>query len=356
MRTLRTIFLSFYIYLLLTLTCTHSCRVEDRTLTFNISIPPSPPVLPACLSWEDVLWAVFRCWLEVAVDSALAASSSAAQGPTDASAPPITSVPLEDLQWPPYELTSTAPRSAAEAMARVAELLAERPSSAYGQAAAGPAVLEFREIQRAMILQWTRGGPGGAGPLSGPSLVDTLDANVCRAIRLAHRGFDARGGGTDASPPGPWVLLRFSSHALALLSRLDPRAAGAAGTAIPPGLLTRALGAYAAHLIAQRRGVEAAPYLGVIPEALSRRDQVVVLLDDLGLDLPGAAGFEAANAPLYRSVFEALQVSPLEGSGINDVLETLAATARCSLFNGPLRKARAVQWLLMQGERDASEY
>jgi hypothetical protein len=28
-------------------------------------------VLPACRQWEDTVWALFRCWLEVAVDSFL---------------------------------------------------------------------------------------------------------------------------------------------------------------------------------------------------------------------------------------------------------------------------------------------
>jgi hypothetical protein len=93
-------------------------------------------VSPVCETWEDLTWCVFRCWLEVAVDTRLASDAAAAaalssdrmgdeaeeamqghDGGYDYTPVHATATPA--LLWPPGDLRRGAPGSLRQALDRV---------------------------------------------------------------------------------------------------------------------------------------------------------------------------------------------------------------------------------------------
>lgn len=194
-------------------------------------------VLPACASWEDAAWAYLRCWLDAAVDLALAqgggagaATGGAASGDVSHEAPPPADALLglgadadeaatvaEGLaaaqgSWPVPRVRDSLPPSFRDALAAAA---ASRPGGGAASAAGAgsPAVGRFRKVQASLILdqihdlvcetlvQWISQSSGVATGSAG----DVSSATPAGAAEVA-------------CPPG---LMRFGAHLALALWALD---------------------------------------------------------------------------------------------------------------------------------------
>lgn len=275
-------------------------------------------LLPLCDSWEDVCWAVFRCWLEVQVDDRMRR---------------LVGSPPEAPVWPDRELVAACPRSFVEALGRV-EQLSAGPRKREGAAGV------YRRLQELLILRHVAPRPQS----SAESLVAVLHAETMRAAQRAREIATEEPDMHVASSGSlvPWGLLRFASHCLPLTQRsLGP-------TTVPPSILAAVLSAYAAHLTESGKYALAPRYLAQLPEGPQRTMNFVSLIEHVGLELSAEGG---AARELFDACRVQLEAFPLPASSVMDVLRLLARKSHESLINGPLRKIRALYWLAMELER-----
>ncbi|KAK9789368.1 hypothetical protein WJX73_004814 [Symbiochloris irregularis] len=198
---------------------------RNEAALYGVLASHLPRILPICHSWEDRLWAVARCWLEVAVDGRLAAqeqecledrgkgclaSEAALLGPgaltellSDLDLPESATGLEPGSKWPVHSIVTNTPSSWAAAFEVVTQTSVDESEWQ----------MSHHHMQQALI----KGSEEDLSTLIGMLTEALNDGNMDMDVRDIS-GADTPRGTEDGSPADSVPLGRLCCHAHVTLS------------------------------------------------------------------------------------------------------------------------------------------
>eukprot|EP00890_Picochlorum_soloecismus_P002080 jgi/Picsp_1/2873/NSC_01098-R1_nuclear pore protein 84 107 containing expressed len=287
-------------------------------------------IVPACSSWEDVLWATLRCWLEYHVDKIvlqeLQCHAEDQRGTANDLGPGLVAPRLDVDEfnnavqlWPSDAISREIPDRLEEAVSK--------GSSEFGGLCvdASNDAKRYRKIQTDIII-------GDSG-----SLLETLVGWISPKEDTADEG-----------PPCPPGIMRFAAHLALLFKQV-----GMPQIEEDPGestlyskfqdVLQRLVWVYAVHLIDSASFSLVPIYLVHLRPGL-RRTTSILLLEQASW---------SENIPMCRKMYGICRQWFAKFEGTADISQDEIALvvsktfekARTSVEGGPLRRALMFSWL-----------